>query len=127
MPIQADYLSLEGLEQLMSTINKVQNNLNPELKILGILFCIIDRRMKMTGQSIEIVKDHFKDIVFDTMTRICVKLKEAAVFGQTIFEYAPRSTGAEDYRKLTEEIIERENIFYSKDLVSTKAKMNYFE
>ncbi len=104
IPLQADYLSLEGLEQLISTIDKVRDKLNSELKILGILFCIVDRRMKMTTQSIDIVKEDFNKLVFDTQMRLCVKLKEAATFGQSIFEYAPKSKGAEDYGKLTEEI-----------------------
>ena len=112
IPLQADYLSLEGLEQLISTIDKVRDNFNSGLKLLGILFCMVDGRMKMTKKSIETVKEHFNELVFTTMTGLCVKLKEAATFGQSIFEYAPKSKGALDYRNITEEIIQRGNILY---------------
>jgi len=122
--LQADYLSLEGLEQLMSTIDKVRDNLNSEIKVLGILFCMVDRRMKMTTQSIEIVKEHFNTLVFDTMARLCVKLKEATAFGKSIFEYDPKSKGAEDYKNVTEEIVNRGNILYRKNLFPLAAVPN---
>lgn len=114
IPLQADYLSLEGLEQLVSTLDRVRDNLNSGLKVLGILFCMVDRRMKMTTQSIDIVKGHFNDLVFDTQMRLCVKLKEAAAFGKSIFEYAPKSKGAEDYKNLTEEIINKGTTLYKR-------------
>jgi len=116
IPLLADYLSLEGLEQLMFTIDKVRHNLNPEIKVLGILFCMVDRRMRMTRESIETVKEHFSELIFNTQMRLCVKLKEAAVFGQSIFEYAPKSKGAEDYKNAAEEIIRRGDILYRKNL-----------
>jgi chromosome partitioning protein len=105
IPLQADYLSLEGLEQLISSINRVRDNLNPSLKILGVLFCMIDYRLKITRYSADLVKAHFKDLVFNTTIRVCTKLKEAIAFGQSIFEYAPHSRGAKDYKNLAEEIM----------------------
>lgn len=116
IPLLADYLSMEGLVQLTSTVDKIRNSLNPELKILGILFCMVDRRMKMTGESIEIVRERFNELVFNTMTSLCVKLKEATSLGQTIFEYDLKSKGALDYQNLTEEIINRGNMLYKKNL-----------
>ena len=107
IPILADYLSLEGLIQLSDTIERVRKNLNPHLRILGILICMADYRMSITRESIDLVRKHFRELVFDSEVGVSVKLKEAPSFGKSVFEYAPRSSGAESYRKVTEEMLNK--------------------
>jgi len=107
IPLQANYLSLEGLKQLKTSIDKVKDELNPSLKILGILFTMVDTRIEMTSRCIDLVKEYFGDKVFDTVIRFCPKFDEAPIVGRSIFEYEPGSEGATDYKKLTDEIIQR--------------------
>ncbi len=110
IPMQADFLSLQGLEQLIETLNRIRSEFNTSLKIGGILFCMVDMRLNVAKESMNMVRGHFKDLVFDTVIGQCVKLKEAPTFGMSIFEYDSRSKGAAAYRKATEEIIRRYRI-----------------
>lgn len=114
--MQTHYLSLEGLKQLKNSVDKITEQLNPSLRTLGILFTIVDMRPKMTKHGMAYVREHFGDKVFDTYIRICSKFNEASMAGKSIFEYAPESRGAEDYLKLTEEVIKRGEIFYGKPM-----------
>ncbi len=107
IPILCDYLSLEGLKQLISSIKKTQQGLNPKLEVLGILPNMVDLRLNITKESLDLVKNHFKGLVLKNFIRTCVKVKEAPSFGKSIFEYAPNSTGATEYAKLVSEIIRR--------------------
>ncbi len=116
IPLQPKYLSLEGLKQLRFSLDKARNELNPSLKTLGILFTMVDMRPKMTKHSMDLVREHFGDKVFNSIVRVCSKFNEAPIAGQSIFEYAPKSKGAEDYKNVTEEIINRGGIFYRKNL-----------
>ncbi len=106
IPILCDYLSLEGLRQLINSIETVQKGLNPYLKILGILPNMVDFRLNITKESLSLVKTRFKGLVFKSV-RTCVKVKEAPSFGKSIFDYASHSRGAKEYTKLVTEVIRR--------------------
>lgn len=107
IPLQADYLSLEGLAQLVKSINLAKEHLNSNLQILGILFCIVSSRQKITRQSIDLVRKNFGGKVFNAVIKSCVKLKEAASHGVSIFEYAPLSWGAFNYGSAARELEEK--------------------
>lgn len=107
IPILCDYLSLEGLKQLITSIEKVQKRLNSNLKVLGILPNIVDFRLNISKESVGLVESHFKGLVFKNLIRTCVKVKEAPSFGKSILDYAPNSTGAKEYTKLVTEVIRR--------------------
>ena len=107
IPILCDYLSLEGLKQLMTSIKRVQKGINSNLKVLGILPNMVDFRLNISKESLNLVKNHFKGLVFKSIIRTCVKAKEAPSFGRSIFDYAPRSTGAKEYTNLVTEVIRR--------------------
>jgi chromosome partitioning protein len=114
IPLQPNYLSLEGLKQLKSSLDRIKEQLNPSLKILGMLFTMVDMRPKMAKHSMDLTREHFGNKVFDSIIRVSSKFNEAPISGQSIFEYAPKSKGAVDYKGVTEEIINRGNIFYKK-------------
>jgi len=114
IPVQPKYLSLEGLKQLKDSLAKIKENLNPSLRILGILFTMVDMRPRMTRHSIDLAREYFGKEVFDVVVRICSKFNEAPIAGESIFEYAPKSKGAEDYKKVTDEILKRESLFYKR-------------
>lgn len=107
IPLQADYLSLEGLAQLVKSINLAKEHLNANLEIIGILFCIVNLRQKISRQCIDLVKKNFGDKVFDTAIKACVKLKESSSYGVSIFDYAPLSWGAFCYERAGRELQER--------------------
>jgi len=107
IPILCDYLSLEGLKQLVTSIERVQKRLNPHLKTLGILPNMVDFRLNITKESLTLVKSRFKELVFKSVIRTCVRVKEAPSFGKSIFDYAPHSRGAREYTKLVTEVIRR--------------------
>jgi len=86
IPILCDYLSLEGLKQLIASIERVQKGLNPSLKILGILPNMVDFRCNITKESLNLVRNHFKGLVFKNLIRTCVKVKEAPSFSKSIFD-----------------------------------------
>lgn len=114
IPLQPKYLSLEGLKQLKVSLDRTINELNPSLKTLGILFTMVDMRPRMTKHNMELVRGHFGEKVFNSVVRICSRFDEAPIAGQSIFEYDPESKGAEDYGKVTNEIIQRGKIFYER-------------
>ena len=107
IPLQADYLSLEGLAQLMRSIKLAKTHLNTNLEIIGILFCIVELKHDISLESINLVKENFGEKVFNTIIKSCVKLKEAAGHGLSIFDYAPLSWGAFDYRDAAKEFEKR--------------------
>lgn len=107
IPVTPQYLSMEGLRQLLSVISKIKNTMNARVKLLGIVFTMVDYRMKVTDEVIKTIRDHFKKEVFKTVIRQNVKLIEAPSFSKTIFDYAGSSSGAEGYRSLGREVIKR--------------------
>ncbi len=103
IPLQCEYFALEGLTQLLKTIQLIQSDLNPHLKILGILLTMANRRTNLSTQIIEEVHQHFPEHVFKTIIGRNVKLSEAPSHGVPICYYDPRSSGAENYAAFTEE------------------------
>ena len=107
IPIQAEFYALEGLSQLVRTIQVVTRKLNPGLSILGILLTMFDGRTNLSLQVADEVKKYFGNKVFRTVIPRSVKLSEAPSFGEPILTYAPKSKGAEAYKKLCREVIKR--------------------
>lgn len=108
VPIQCEYYALEGLSQLLRTIQLVNNRLNQNLKIEGILFTMYDGRTNLSGQVVENVKDNLECYVFKTMIPRNVRLAEAPSHGEPINHYDERSTGSQSYMDLAQELIRKE-------------------
>ena len=108
VPIQCEYYALEGLSQLMHTINLVQERLNPDLEMEGVVFTMFDSRTNLSNQVVENVKENLDSMVYDTIIPRNIKLAEAPSHGMPINLYDPKSAGAESYRKLAQEVINRE-------------------
>ncbi len=109
IPIQCEYLALEGLSQLLHTIQLVQSNLNPQLRVAGMAMTMYDSRTHLALQVVEEVAKHFPDLVFRTVIPRSVRIAEAPSFGEPLVSYDPKSRGALAYDALTAELIEREN------------------
>ena len=107
IPIQCEYYALEGVGQLINTINLVRKGLNKSLYIEGVVLTMSDVRTNLSNQVIKEVKTYFKDNVYKTIIPRNVKLSEAPSFGMPITVYAPKSKGARCYEKLTNEIIKK--------------------
>jgi chromosome partitioning protein len=107
VPIQCEYYALEGLGQLLRNVNLVQHNINPELRLTGIVMTMFDPRTKLSEQVVEEVRRFFGEVVYDVIIPRTVRLSEAPGFGQPITVYDPRSKGAECYRKLAKEVAAR--------------------
>ena len=105
IPIQCEYYALEGVGQLMNTVNIIKKQLNKSLYIEGVILTMNDARTNLSNQVIEEVKAFFKDNVYKTIIPRNVKLSEAPSYGMPISEYAPLSKGAKYYEKLTKEIM----------------------
>jgi chromosome partitioning protein len=108
VPIQCEYYALEGLGQLIKNVRLVQQNVNPALRLSGIVMTMFDPRTKLSEQVVEEVRRYFGDRVYDTIIPRTVRLSEAPGFGRPITVYDPRSTGAKRYRELAGEVIHRE-------------------
>jgi chromosome partitioning protein len=108
VPVQSEYLALHGCRQLLDTIDQVRAIYNPDLKVGGVLICMHNKQLRLARVVAETIHDFFGDLVFDTVIRTNVSLAEAPANGQTIFEYAPSSPGAMDYRSLVEEVLGNE-------------------
>jgi len=107
VPLQAEFLSIKGLNKLTDMIEKVKQRVNPALEITGIIATLHDPRLKLHQEVYENLQKHFSDKLFKTFIRRNVALAEAASYGQSIFDYAPHSHGAEDYMALCHEIVSR--------------------
>ena len=110
VPIQCEYYALEGLSQLIHTINLVQERLNPHLKLEGVVFTMYDVRTNLSNQVVETVKQNLDTTIYETMIPRNIRLAEAPSYGVPINMYDPKSSGAESYRKLAQEIIERKGV-----------------
>lgn len=104
VPIQCEYYALEGLGQLLKTISLVQSNLNPDLKIEGVLLTMYDARTNLSQQVIEEVKNYFDNKVYKSIIPRNVRLSEAPSFGEPIIGYDSNSKGADAYRALAKEV-----------------------
>ena len=105
VPIQCEYYALEGLSQLIHTINLVRERLNEHLDVQGIVFTMYDSRTNLSQEVVENVKSHVTQKVYNTMIPRNVRLAEAPSYGEPITKYDPKSAGAEAYRSLADEII----------------------
>lgn len=106
IPLQCEYLALEGLTQLISAIRLVQDHLNPSLRIEGVLLTMFDARLNLSQQVADEARKFFSDRVYRTVIPRNVKLSEAPSFGKPIVLYDAHSTGAESYRELAREVLE---------------------
>jgi len=111
VPIQSEYYALEGLTQLMDTINIVKKHLNPSLDIFGVVVTMFDSRTQLSHQVAKEVQKYFGDKVFKAIIPRNVRLSEAPSFGLSINEYDSRSKGADSYEFLTKEVIKRASHF----------------
>lgn len=107
IPIQSSYLSLEGADDLLETIDKVKKIANPNLRILGILITLHDKRTNISKDAIKRIQGIFGKKVFSTIISKSVKLEESPAYRESIFTYSPNSVGAIQYKKVAEEIISR--------------------
>jgi len=107
IPVQCEYLALEGLSQLLQTINLVHDNLNPGLHVAGVLLTMHDARTNLSQQVIDEVREFFGDRVYQTVIPRNVRLSEAPSYGQPILDYAPSSRGAQAYAALADEVLMR--------------------
>ncbi|MBM3246372.1 MAG: ParA family protein [Candidatus Omnitrophica bacterium] len=105
IPVQCEYYALEGLTQLVNTVNLVKNNLNPELKIEGVLLTMADFRTNLAKEVIQEVKNYFPDKVYQTIIPRNVRLTEAPSFGKPIALYDRDSIGAHKYEELSQEVL----------------------
>lgn len=110
VPIQCEYYALEGLSQLIHTIDLVQQRLNPVLKMEGVVFTMYDARTNLSLQVVENVKNNLNTTIYKTIIPRSVRLAEAPSHGLPINKYDSRSTGAESYRMLAKEVMNRKDI-----------------
>lgn len=106
IPVQAEYYALEGLGQLLSTIDLVRSNLRPDLSVLGAILTMFDGRNKLSSDVLQELYHYFPQKIFRSVIPRTVKLAEAPSFGKTIFEYEPRGKGATAYDRLAREMLE---------------------
>ena len=108
IPIQCEYLPLEGLGRLTHTVGLVREHLNPKLRISGIVMTMFDARTNLAQDVVAEVRQHFPNEIFDSIIPRSVRLSEAPSYGQPILSYAPASTGALAYQSLANELLARE-------------------
>lgn len=109
VPIQCEFYALEGLSQLIHTVNLIKERLNPDLEMEGVVFTMYDARTNLSLQVVENVKENLDTTIYKTIIPRNVRLAEAPSHGKPINVYDPRSTGAESYRLLAQEVIDRED------------------
>lgn len=121
IPIQCEYLALEGLMQLINTIDLVKRRLNPSLDVLGVLMTMFDARTRLAGQVVSDVRRYFPSRIFQTVIPRAVRLAEAPSFGQPIFEYDRASAAAQAYRRFAEELCQRLGMPESAEALAAEA------
>ena len=110
IPIQSSYLSLEGTDDLLETIEKVKKVTNPSLEIIGVAITMHDRRTNISKDAVDRIKKVFGRKVFRTIVSKSVKLEESPAYKESIFTFAPYSVGARQYKNLAEELIKRAKV-----------------
>src|ERR671937_181321 len=105
VPVQCEYLSLRGLVQLENTLSMVRENINPDVEIIGILATMFDRRTLHSREAIEILRENFGELVYNTRIRKTVRYAEAPVKGQSVLSYDPTGEAAALYRDLAKEVL----------------------
>ena len=108
IPIQCEFYALEGVSQLMSTIDIVKRNMNPDLEIQGVILSMFDGRTNLSIQVVEEVKKYFKEKVYTTVIPRNVRLAEAPSYGMPVIQYDPKSTGAMAYMEFADEFLSGE-------------------
>ncbi|HEU0226982.1 MAG TPA: ParA family protein, partial [Arachidicoccus soli] len=110
VPVQCEFFALEGLGKLLNTIKIVQNRLNPQLEIEGILMTMYDGRLRLSNQVVSEVRRHFDELVFDTIIHRNTRLSEAPSFGKPVILYDSDSKGAINYLNLAKEVLQKNNM-----------------
>jgi len=110
VPVQTEFFALEGLGKLLNTIKIVQNRLNPELKIEGILMTMYDGRLRLCNQVVSEVRRHFEEMVFSSIIHRNTRLSEAPSFGKPVILYDADSKGSINYLNLAKEILQKNNM-----------------
>jgi chromosome partitioning protein len=110
IPVQCEYMALEGLSRLMETLELVRRNLNPGLAVLGLVLTMFDPRTRLAQGVVDEVRAHFPDTVFETVVPRSVRLSEAPSYGQSIFSYEPGGRAALAYEALAGEILARAGV-----------------
>lgn len=110
VPVQCEFFALEGLGKLLNTIKIVQNRLNPQLEIEGILMTMYDGRLRLSNQVVSEVRRHFDQLVFDTIIHRNTRLSEAPSFGKPVVLYDSDSKGAINYLNLAKEVLQKNNL-----------------
>ena len=105
VPVQCEYLALEGLAQLVRTISLIQKGLNPVLVLKGVVMTMYDVRTTLSKQVVQEVKSYFNERVYKTIIPRNVRLSEAPSYGEPVIYYAPHSSGARAYREVTKEML----------------------
>ena len=108
VPIQCEYYALEGLSQVLKTVNLVQKKLNPALEVEGVVFTMYDSRTNLSLEVVENVKEHLNENIYKTIIPRNIRLAEAPSYGMPINLYDPKSTGASAYQRLADEVMNRE-------------------
>jgi chromosome partitioning protein len=107
IPIQCEYYALEGLSKLLDSVRLVKTHLNAQLEVFGVVMTMYDSRTRLAQQVVDEVRDFFGDKVFSTLIPRTVRLSEAPSFGKPVTLYDPLGKGADAYRNLAKEVIER--------------------
>jgi len=107
IPLQTEFLALQGMSKLIDTVNVVKKRLNPDLTLSGIIGTQFDGRKNLNREVVEKIREYFADKLFETLIHDNVALAEAPSYGQTIFEYRPDCRGAQDYLALSREAVAR--------------------
>ncbi len=107
VPIQAAYFAIEGTDDLLETYGRIRSRPNPDLKVLGVVITLFDKRTNISRDTHEQIRSVFGEALFKTRISKNVRLEESPAYKETIFTFAPKSTGAEEYRKLAQEVLQR--------------------
>jgi chromosome partitioning protein len=107
IPIQSEYYALEGLSAILETMRLVQQSINPQLRLEGIVITLFDSRNRISHQVVDEIRAHFPDRLYQTIIRRNVRLSESPSYGKPICLYDATSTGAQDYRELAKELMAR--------------------
>jgi chromosome partitioning protein len=107
VPIQAAYFAIEGTDDLLETYGRIRSRPNPDLKVLGVVITLFDKRTNISRDTHEQIRATFGDALFKTRISKNVRLEESPAYKETIFAYAPKSSGAEEYKKLAQEVLQR--------------------
>jgi chromosome partitioning protein len=107
IPIQSSFYALEGTDDLLETIEKVKARPNPNLRVLGVVVTLFDKRTTLAREVFEQIRSVFGSQLFETVITKSVRLEEAPAYKESIFTFAPQSSGASEYSKLCEEVLSR--------------------